>query len=198
MARDRLGVKPLFYAVLDDGLLLFGSELKSLLVHGGLRREVDPLAIEEYFALGYVAEPRTIFRQAKKLSPGHLLTWRRGETEPEPRPYWDVNFTLGNPIGVEEACEELRTRLRESVRLRLISEVPLGLFCPAAWTAVPSSPRWQACLGTRCAPARSRSTIPSSTRPPSRRPCRSISHRPPRRDGQERRLRSHRHARPSL
>jgi asparagine synthase (glutamine-hydrolysing) len=128
MARDRLGVKPLFYALLDDGWLLFGSELKSLLVHGGLKRDVDPLAIEEYFALGYVAEPRTIFRQAKKLSPGHLLSWKRGEAEPAPRPYWDVNFTLGNPIGVAEACEELRRRLRESVKLRLISEVPLGAF----------------------------------------------------------------------
>jgi len=128
MARDRLGVKPMFYALLDDGQLAFGSELKTLLVHGGLRRDVDPLAIEEYFALGYVAEPRTIFKQAKKLSPGHLLTWRRGEREPEPRCWWDMNFSLGNPIGVHEACEELRRRLAESVKLRLISEVPLGAF----------------------------------------------------------------------
>jgi asparagine synthase (glutamine-hydrolysing) len=128
MARDRLGVKPLFYSVLDDGMLLFGSELKSVLTHGGMRREVDSLAIEEYFALGYVAEPRTIFKQAKKLAPGHMLTWRRGQPEPRQLPYWDVRFTLGNAIGVEEACEELRRRLAESVRLRMISEVPLGAF----------------------------------------------------------------------
>ncbi|MBL8344501.1 MAG: amidotransferase 1, exosortase A system-associated [Rubrivivax sp.] len=128
MARDRLGVKPLFYSVLDDGTLLFGSELKSVLTHGGMRRDVDPLAIEEYFALGYVAEPRTIFKQAKKMPPGHMLTWRRGEAEPKPRPYWDVHFTLGSTIGVEEASEELRHRLREAVRLRMISEVPLGAF----------------------------------------------------------------------
>jgi asparagine synthase (glutamine-hydrolysing) len=128
MARDRLGVKPMFYALLDDGLLAFGSELKTLLVHGGLRREVDPQAIEEYFALGYVAEPRTIFKQAKKLSPGHMLTVRRGQPLGEPRPYWDVNFTLGNPISVEDACAELRERLAESVKLRLISERPLGAF----------------------------------------------------------------------
>ncbi|MCW5611001.1 MAG: amidotransferase 1, exosortase A system-associated [Rubrivivax sp.] len=128
MARDRLGVKPLFYALLDDGQLLFGSELKALLVHGGLRRDVDLPAIEEYFALGYVAEPRTIFRQAKKLAPGHLLLWRRGDPPPQPRCWWDVNFTLGNPIGVAQACEELRARLTESVQLRLISEVPLGAF----------------------------------------------------------------------
>ncbi len=132
LARDRMGVKPMFYATLDDGMLLFGSELKSLLAYrgsgGGLKRDVDPLAIEEYFALGYVAEPRTIFRQAKKLPPGHTLVWRRGESEPQPRPFWDVRFTLANPIGLEDACTELRSRLRESVRLRLISEVPLGAF----------------------------------------------------------------------
>ncbi len=69
MARDRLGVKPLYYALLDDGTLLFGSELKSLLAHGGLKRDIDPHAVEEYFALGYVAEPRTIFKQARKLPP---------------------------------------------------------------------------------------------------------------------------------
>ena len=71
LARDRLGVKPLHYALLPDGTLLFGSELKSLLAHGELRRNIDPLAVEEYFALGYVAEPRTIFRGARKLPPAH-------------------------------------------------------------------------------------------------------------------------------
>ena len=128
LARDRLGVKPMYYAVLDDGLLLFGSELKSLLAHGGLKRDIDPLAVEEYFALGYVAEPRTIFKQAKKLPPGHMLSIRRGQPVPEPQPYWDVRFTLDNPISAEDACDELRARLTESVRLRLISEVPLGAF----------------------------------------------------------------------
>ena len=128
LARDRLGVKPMYYAVLDDGLLLFGSELKSLLAHGGLKRDIDPLAVEEYFALGYVAEPRTIFKQAHKLSPGHMLSIRRGQPVPEPQPYWDVRFTLDNPISAEDACDELRARLTESVRLRLISEVPLGAF----------------------------------------------------------------------
>ncbi|HSW08980.1 XrtA/PEP-CTERM system amidotransferase [Aquabacterium sp.] len=128
MARDRLAVKPMFYAVLDDGMLLFGSELKSLLAHGGLKRDIDPLAVEEYFALGYVAEPRTIFTQALKLPPAHTLCWRRGEPMPQPKAYWDVRFSLDNPIGAEEACAELRQRLEESVRLRLIAEVPLGAF----------------------------------------------------------------------
>ena len=128
MARDRLGVKPLYYAVLDDGMLLFGSELKSLLAHGGMRRDLDPLAVEEYFALGYSAEPRTVFRQARKLPPAHHLTWRRGDAAPVIKEYWDVHFTGGNPIDAVAAGEELRRRLAESVKLRLISEVPLGAF----------------------------------------------------------------------
>ena len=128
MARDRLGVKPLYYAMLDDGTLLFGSELKSLLAHGGLKRDIDPLAVEEYFALGYVAEPRTIFNQALKLPPAHTLLVRHGQPLAQPREYWDVQFSLDNPVSAEDAQTELVHRLRESVRLRMISEVPLGAF----------------------------------------------------------------------
>jgi asparagine synthase (glutamine-hydrolysing) len=128
MARDRLGVKPMYYALLDDGTLLFGSELKSLLAHGGMRRDLDPLAVEEYFALGYVAEPRTVFKQARKLAPGHSLLVRHGQPLPAPREYWDVRFTLDNPVSAEDAQEELVHRLRESVKLRMIAEVPLGAF----------------------------------------------------------------------
>ena len=134
LARDRLGVKPMHYALLDDDWLLFGSELKSLLAYSGshgspaLRRDIDPLAVEEYFALGYVAEPRTIFRQARKLEPGHCLTVRRGQPLPETQCYWDLRFTLASPISADDACDELRARLAESVRLRMIAEVPLGAF----------------------------------------------------------------------
>jgi len=129
MARDRLGVKPLHYALLPDGQLLFGSELKSVLAHGGLDRRLDPLAVEEYFALGYVAEPRTIFAQARKLPPGHMLTIRRGQPVGEPVRFWDLRFEVTQPrITAEEASEELVRRLRESVKLRMIAEVPLGAF----------------------------------------------------------------------
>ncbi|MFT3847193.1 MAG: amidotransferase 1, exosortase A system-associated [Propionivibrio sp.] len=128
LARDRLGVKPLHYALLADGTLLFGSELKSLLAHGGLSKEIDPLAVEEYFALGYVAEPRAIFKQARKLPPACTLLVRRGEPVGQPRRYWDVRFTLDRKIDAVEAIEELTRRLRESIRLRLMSEVPLGAF----------------------------------------------------------------------
>jgi asparagine synthase (glutamine-hydrolysing) len=128
MARDRLGVKPLFYAQLPDGQWLFGSELKSLLAHGGMKRELDPRSIEDYFALGYVPEPRTIYSAARKLAPGHTLLLKRGEPAAEPRRYWDVRFTGTNRISADDAQVELVERLRESVRLRMIAEVPLGAF----------------------------------------------------------------------
>ncbi|MDL1859473.1 amidotransferase 1, exosortase A system-associated [Betaproteobacteria bacterium PRO7] len=128
LARDRLGVKPLYYALAPDGHLLFGSELKSLLAYGALEREIDPYAVEEYFALGYVPEPRTIFKGAQKLPPAHTLTVRRGAPVPAPVEYWDVTFTLDNRLSEKEACAQLHERLRESVKLRLISEVPLGAF----------------------------------------------------------------------
>jgi asparagine synthase (glutamine-hydrolysing) len=128
LARDRLGVKPLHYALLPDGWLLFGSEIKSVLAHGGMDRALDPLAVEEYFALGYVAEPRSIYRQLAKLPPGHTLTVRRGAPVPTPRAYWDVRFTTDAMLSLEDACEELHARLQESVRLRMLSEVPIGAF----------------------------------------------------------------------
>jgi asparagine synthase (glutamine-hydrolysing) len=128
LARDRLGVKPLYYALLADGTLVFGSELKALLAHGGLPTAIDPHAVEEYFALGYVPEPRTIFAAAKKLPPAHTLTVRRGRPVPEPARYWDPSFTLDARLTAQDAATELTTRLDESVRLRLVSEVPLGAF----------------------------------------------------------------------
>ncbi|MEP6657142.1 MAG: XrtA/PEP-CTERM system amidotransferase, partial [Betaproteobacteria bacterium] len=128
LARDRLGVKPLFYAMLPDGQLLFGSELKSLMVHPGLARDIDPCAVEEYFALGYVPEPRTIFTGAAKLPPAHTLTLRRGAPPAAPKMYWDPRFPGDNRINDDDAVAELGERLAESVRMRLISEVPLGAF----------------------------------------------------------------------
>ncbi len=128
LARDRLGVKPLFYGLLPDGQLAFGSELKVLMSHPQLDRTIDPLAVEEYFALGYVAEPRCIFRGAAKLPPAHTLLLRRGQPMAEPKRYWDVHFTGDNAVSEADALEELQHRLRESIRLRMISEVPLGAF----------------------------------------------------------------------
>jgi len=128
LARDRLAVKPLFYALLPDGTFAFGSELKVLMQHPLLDRRIDAHAVEEYFALGYVAEPRTIFAGAKKLGAAETLCVQRGQPVPQARCYWDVQFTLDNPLSLAEATAELTARLRESVRLRMIAEVPLGAF----------------------------------------------------------------------
>lgn len=128
LARDRMGVKPMHYALLDDGTFIFGSELKVITAHPAFKRQIDPLAVEEYFTLGYVADPRCIYRDAHKLPSAHTLTIRHGQQLPAPEPYWDVRFTLDNPISAEDAKAELLERLRESVRLRMIAEVPLGAF----------------------------------------------------------------------
>jgi len=128
LARDRLGVKPLYYARLADETLIFGSELKSLLVHPGFGRDIGPRAVEDYLAYGYIPEPHTIFGQASKLPPGCTLAVRRGARMPEPREYWDIPFVPGAPTSMAAAQEELITRLRDAVSVRLIAEVPLGAF----------------------------------------------------------------------
>jgi asparagine synthase (glutamine-hydrolysing) len=129
LARDRLGVKPLHYALLPDGQLIFASELKALLLHPALPRQIEPRSVEDYFAYGYVPEPRTILRHALKLPPGHTLLARREGASPSPRRYWDVPFrTTAAGESEEQIAGELIERLREAVRIRLISEVPLGAF----------------------------------------------------------------------
>lgn len=129
LARDRLGVKPMHYAWLPDGSFVFGSELKVVTAHPAFVRDIDPLAVEDYFSFGYVPDPRCIYRNAHKLPAAHTLTLRRGDTTlAQPVPYWDVHFTNDNPISLADAEVELRERVRESVKLRLIADVPLGAF----------------------------------------------------------------------
>jgi asparagine synthase (glutamine-hydrolysing) len=128
LARDRMGVKPLHYTVLPDGVLLFGSELKVLTAHPDFSRQFDPYAVEEFFALGYVSEERSIYSQAKKLPPAHTLTIVCGQPMPEPQPYWDVHFSLDRKITPQDAAAELRMRVDEAVKLRMQAEVPLGAF----------------------------------------------------------------------
>jgi asparagine synthase (glutamine-hydrolysing) len=125
LARDRLGIKPLYYAM-TNGYLLFGSELKSLLTHPGFIKEIDPRAVDQYFAYGYIPEPRTIFEAARKLPAAHTLTVRRGEALSHPVAYWDVPFAPTKPRRFEDACAEMAERLAEAVRIRLVAEVPLG------------------------------------------------------------------------
>jgi asparagine synthase (glutamine-hydrolysing) len=128
LARDRLGIKPLHYARLDDGSLIFASELKALLRHPGLRRTLDCEAAEDYFAFGYVPEPRTILEQVRKLPAGHHLTIRRDRSRPRPVRYWDLPFAERGPVDAASAGAELIERLEEAVRVRLVAEVPLGAF----------------------------------------------------------------------
>jgi asparagine synthase (glutamine-hydrolysing) len=128
IARDRLGIKPLYYMVLPDRTVAFASELKALMAIPGWSRALDPLAVEEYFAFGYVPEPRTIFKGVRKLEPGHTVTFKRHEPVRAPREYWDVPFSQVATVSEADTCEELIARIREAVKIRLIAEVPLGAF----------------------------------------------------------------------
>ncbi|HEX8723188.1 MAG TPA: asparagine synthase (glutamine-hydrolyzing) [Pyrinomonadaceae bacterium] len=128
VARDRVGKKPLFYAVTPRGTLVFGSELKSLLEHPEVVREVDPEALDAYLTFGYVPDPLSILRGVRKLPPGHHLTFKGGRVEV--RRYWDFEYEGqdGPARGEEEYVEELRALLEEAVRVRLVADVPLGAF----------------------------------------------------------------------
>lgn len=130
LARDRLGIKPLYYTLRADGALMFASELKALMVDSSLPREIDPFAVEEYFAYGYIPCPRSIFKGVRKLPPGHTLTLARTPdfSLPEPRQYWDLSFRDNGLRESAEIANELVERLSEATRMRLMSEVPLGAF----------------------------------------------------------------------
>ncbi|MCS0590987.1 XrtA/PEP-CTERM system amidotransferase [Massilia norwichensis] len=128
MARDHMGVKPFFYAHLPDGMFIFGSELKSLRAHPGLSREIDPTAVEDYFAYGYVPEPKTIYAGARKLAPGFSLTVRIGQPLPQPKQWWDVPFKAHEKMTEADAAGELVVRVREAVQSQLKADVPLGAF----------------------------------------------------------------------
>ena len=128
LGRDRMGVKPLYYTLLPDGFFAFSSELKALRTLPSLNREIDPQAVEDYFAYGYVPEPKTIFRGALKLSPGFTLLQKVGAPLAQPKQFWDVPFKLHAPMSEKDAQEELLVRLREAVKIRLVAEVPLGAF----------------------------------------------------------------------
>ncbi|HEY1148951.1 MAG TPA: XrtA/PEP-CTERM system amidotransferase [Pseudoduganella sp.] len=128
LARDRLGVKPLYYAMTPDGWFAFSSELKALRMHPSLSHEIDPCAVEDYFAYGYVPEPKTIYKGALKLSPGFRLVQKVGAPLAEPKQFWDVPFKPHHAMTESDARGELVERLREAVKIRLVAEVPLGAF----------------------------------------------------------------------
>ncbi|MEQ9641998.1 MAG: amidotransferase 1, exosortase A system-associated [Alphaproteobacteria bacterium] len=127
LARDRLGKKPLYYTELPDGRLAFASELKALLVLPDLPRRIDPRAVEDYMAYGYVPDPRSIYRDVAKLPPATTLTVTSGRPVPAPVTYWSVRFDP-RARGEAEAAAELAERLRVAVDIRRVSDVPIGAF----------------------------------------------------------------------
>ena len=128
LARDRLGVKPLHYAALSDGSLAFASELKGLLAHPLLRREIDPLAVEDYLAWGYVPDHRAILKGVHKLPAGHYLLLRHGSPLPAPVRWWEPSFANRRRESAADLEAELLHHLREAVRSRMAADVPLGAF----------------------------------------------------------------------
>ena len=125
LARDRLGKKPLFYYPGRDRFL-FASEIKALLIDEAISRQPDPIAIDNFLALGYVPGPRTAFKGIYKLPAAHWLELRDNQILSDR--YWRIRYIPKLPISVADAVGELRTRFAEAVKIRLVSDVPLGAF----------------------------------------------------------------------
>jgi len=125
LARDRVGKKPLLYAQLN-GQLVFGSEFMALLQHPDVSRDVNFEAIHHYLSFSCVPAPLTAYQSIRKLQPGHSLLWKNGEIKLER--YWELDFSHKISISEEEAGERVVDLLRDAVRVRLMSEVPLGAF----------------------------------------------------------------------
>jgi asparagine synthase (glutamine-hydrolysing) len=127
LARDRLGIKPLYYAVTGDELV-FASEIKAILAAGGVRPRFNEAVLPEFLARRFVSGEETFFRGVKKLLPGRTLSWSAGG-EPRQRRYWRVPTAVDtSPAGLDERADELRVRLEGAIRSHLMSDVPLGLF----------------------------------------------------------------------
>jgi len=125
LARDRVGKKPLLYAQVN-GQFVFGSEFTALLPHPGLSKDIDFEAIDHYLSFMCVPAPLTAYRSIRKLEPGHSLRYRKGELKIER--YWQPDFSRKLNISEQEAGEQTIKILRDAVRVRLMSEVPLGAF----------------------------------------------------------------------
>jgi asparagine synthase (glutamine-hydrolysing) len=125
LARDRVGKKPLFYFV-DHDRFLFASEIKAILTDRSIPIEPDPVAIDHYLALGYIPPPLTAFQGIQKLPPAHWLEVRDGQLKIGR--YWKLRYTPKRKISWQDAIAELQWHMAEAVRLRLVSDVPLGVF----------------------------------------------------------------------
>ena len=125
LARDRMGQKPLFYYQ-KGGLFIFASEIKAILEHPEVSREVNPLAFDDFLTYNCVPPPHTMFKDIQKLPPAHFMIFNRTGIKVES--YWDVEFRPNSDLAFEEAKAGVLENLREATRLRLISDVPLGAF----------------------------------------------------------------------
>jgi len=128
-ARDRFGIKPFFYH-LSQERFVFGSEIKATLSVGGIDEEMDLMALDSYFAYKYITDDRTIFKQIKKLKAAHTLeiNWQQGKPSIKIQKYWRLKYQPDFRKTEAEWCEALENVLSESVKMRLVSEVPLGAF----------------------------------------------------------------------
>src|SRR2546425_734332 len=127
LARDRLGIKPLYYAVTERELL-FASEIKAILAAGPIRPELNEVVLPEFLATCFVSGEETFFRGVRQLLPGRTLTWSLADGFRERR-YWRLPIEPDGSAGtLEERANELRTRLTVAVQRHLMSDVPLGLF----------------------------------------------------------------------
>jgi len=124
LARDRTGIKPLYYGVTDRSLV-FGSEMKAILVDPEIKREILPSIVDRFLTFDYVAGDETLFKNIYKLPPGSLMVIQDGKSEI--KQYWDLHFSPGN-LTIESAEEQLLELLEESVRLHMISDVPVGFL----------------------------------------------------------------------
>ena len=131
VARDRLGIKPLHWAQTTKGDLLFASELKAILVHPSIEKKLNPHAIEDFFSLGYVADPNTIFNGIFKLPPAHyaLLKLSSQKNTVEPVCYWKIENYVSNDVSSkQDISEDFELLIEEAIKLRMVADVPLGSF----------------------------------------------------------------------
>lgn len=127
LARDHLGKKPIYYTTLANGDVIFGSELKVLTAHPELKRVMDASAVEEYFAYGYVPEPKSIYQNVYKLAQASSVRITRQGVQ-QPQSFWDLSFQRSAHTDKAQAQTELVDRLKAAVKCRLMAEVPLGAF----------------------------------------------------------------------
>ena len=127
LARDRVGLKPLYY-LFDGEKLVFGSEIKAILCWPGVERTIDPQALEDYFAFGVVPGERSIFQSIRKLPPAHVLSLSTERPQPRISRYWQLRMAPDESLSENEWLERVRDKFDETVKVHRIADVPVGAF----------------------------------------------------------------------